>query len=143
MGRDSGASAPLLYSIVESPGHPNLSGLYRRLGIEEVRLPSQRKAVQALKHRAPDLVVAEFFYGFGNNYAGANLGNLDVFLASLQKYAPKARVIVLVEKAQRQYVDKLAERFPLHSVLVQPVRASDIEPLLMPGVRDITAQIED
>jgi len=44
-------------------------------------------------------VVAEFFYGFGNNYAGANLGNLDVFLASLQKYAPEARVIVLVKKA--------------------------------------------
>ena len=143
MGQELGASAQLLYSIVESPGHPNLSDLYRRLGIEEVRLPSQRKAVQALKRRAPNLVVAEFFYGFGNNYAGANLSNLDVFLASLQKYAPKARVIVLVAKDERQYVDKLAERFPLHSVLVQPVRASDIEPLLMPGVRDITAQIED
>jgi len=123
-------TAPLLFSIVESPGHPNLSGLYRRLGIEEIRLPSQRKAVQALKRRAPDLVVAEFFYGFGNNYAGANLGNLDVFLASLQKYAPAARVIVLVEKAQRQYVDKLAERFPLYAVLVQPAGASEIEPLL-------------
>lgn len=123
-------TAPLLFSIVESPGHPNLADLYRRLGIEEVRLPSQRKAVQALKRRAPDLVVAEFFYGFGNNYAGANLGNLDVFLASLQKYAPGARVIVLVEKAQRQYVDKLAERFALHAVLVQPVSASDVAALL-------------
>ncbi|MEA3278703.1 MAG: hypothetical protein U9Q81_26070 [Pseudomonadota bacterium] len=121
---------PVLFSIVESPGHPNLSDLYKRLGIEEVRLASQRKAVQALKRRRPDLVVAEFFYGFGNNYAGANLSNLDVFLASLQKYAPSSRVIVLVEKAQRGFVDKLAERFPLHGVLVQPVRAADIEPLL-------------
>ena len=124
------AALPLLFSIIESPGHPNFADLYRRLGIEEIRIPSQRKAVQALKRRAPDLVVAEFFYGFGNNYAGANLGNLDVFLASLQKYAPRARVIVLVEKAQRQYVDKLAQRFPLYAVVEQPVRPSDIEPLL-------------
>lgn len=46
----------LVYSIVESPGHPNLSALYRRLGIEELRLASQRKAVQALKSRPPDWV---------------------------------------------------------------------------------------
>lgn len=130
MGRDADTPIPLLFSIVESPSHPNLSGLYHRLGIEEIRLPSQRRAMQALKRRAPDLVVAEFFYGFGNNYAGANLGNLDVFLASLQKYAPAARVIVLVDVTQHQYVSKLAERFVLHAVLVQPVRASDIEPLL-------------
>jgi len=130
MNRDPGVTAPLLFSIVESPGHPNLSTMYRRLGIEEVRLPSQRRAVQALKHRVPDLVVAEFFYGFGNNYAGANLGNLDVFLASLQRYAPDARVIVLVQKTQRQYADKLAERFALHAVLAQPVSASEVAALL-------------
>jgi hypothetical protein len=117
----------LLYSIVESPNHPNLSALYRRLGIEELRLPSQRKAVQALKARPPDWVVAEFFYGFGNNYAGANLSNLDVFLGSLQRYAPKARVLVLVAKDQRSYVDLLAQRFPIQGVLVQPVREPDIE----------------
>ena len=123
-------TAPLLFSIVESPGHPNLSALYRRLGIEELRLASQRKAMQALKRSKPDWVVAEFFYGFGNNYAGANLGNLDVLLASLQKYAPAARVVVLVDKAQRPYVDKLAVRFPLHAVLTQPVTGADLEPLL-------------
>jgi hypothetical protein len=75
-------------------------------------------------------VVAEFFYGFGNNYAGANLSNLDVLLASLQRYAPGARVIVLVQKDQRPYVDRLAERFPLHRILVQPVSETDLEPLL-------------
>ena len=122
--------SPVLYSIIESPTHPNLSGLYRRLGIEELRLASQRKAVQAIKTRAPDWVVAEFFYGFGNNYAGANLSNLDVLLGSLQRYAPKARVLVLVANDQRAYVDRLAERFPLHRVLVQPVREEEVEALL-------------
>ena len=75
-------------------------------------------------------MVAEFFHGFGSNYAGANLSNLDVLLASLQKYAPAARMIVLVEKSQRIYVDKLAERFPLHAVLVQPVAAETLANLL-------------
>jgi hypothetical protein len=121
---------PLLYSIVESASHPNLSGLYRRLGVEEMRLPSQRKAVQAIKTRPPDWVVAEFFYGFGNNYAGAHLSNLDVFLGSLQRYAPRARVVILVTKDQRSYVERLAERFSLHGLLVQPVREAEVEALL-------------
>ena len=135
-------TAPLLFSIVESPGHPNLSGLYQRMGIEELRLPSQRKAVQALKRNRPDLVVAEFFYGFGNNYAGANLSNLDVFLASLQKYAPKALTIVLVEKSQRQFVNRLSERFPLHAVLAQPATAQDMELILRESLQSLQSKEE-
>jgi hypothetical protein len=120
----------LLFSIIESPGHPNLTELYRNRNVREVRLPSMRKAIQALKEQRPDYVVAEFFYGYGNNYAGANLGNLDVFLASLQRYAPAARVIVLVDKQERQYAERLAERYPLYAVLVQPVSAADVDALL-------------
>jgi DNA-binding NarL/FixJ family response regulator len=118
-----------LFSIIESPGHPRFEALYQRLGITQIKLPSQRKALQALKRRAPDWVVAEFFYGFGNNYAGANVSNLDVFLASLRKQAPDARVIVLVSKEQAQYVPLLAERFPLHAVLTLPVTEAEVEAL--------------
>lgn len=121
---------PTLFSIIESPGHPRLEALCRRLGITEVKLASQRKAIQALKRQTPDWVVAEFFYGFGNNYAGANVSNLDVFLAAKQKQAPGARVIVVVARDQARYVPLLAERFPLHAVLTQPVREADLEPLL-------------
>lgn len=127
---------PTIYSIIESPTHPNLGALYRRLGLEEIRLPSQRKAVQALKKQPPDWVVAEFFFGFGNNYAGANLSNLDVLLASLQRFAPAARVIVLVQKDQRQYVDKLAERFALHAVLVLPVDEAEMQAVLAGEARE-------
>ncbi len=123
----------LLFSIVESPGHPNLGELYRRRQIIEVTVPSVRKAIQALKQQRPDYVVAEFFYGYGNNYAGANLGNLDVFLASLQKYAPAARVIVLVDPDQREYAERLADRYPVHAVLVQPVMAADVAAVLPVG----------
>ena len=119
-----------LYSIIESPGHPNFSGLYQRLGINELKFGSMRHALQALKTQKPDFIVAEFFYGYGNNYAGVNISNLDVMLYSLQKYAPEARVIVMVEKDQRQYVDKLNEIVPLHAVVQHPVRDSDLERLL-------------
>ena len=42
-------------------------------------------------------------------------------LSSLQKYAPEAKVIALVEKSERKYVDKLEELFSLHAVLQYPV----------------------
>ncbi|WPL17493.1 hypothetical protein Thiowin_02512 [Thiorhodovibrio winogradskyi] len=118
---------PTLFSIIESPGHPRLDGLYQRLGIEQVKLSSQRKALQKT---SPDWVVAEFFYGFGNNYAGANVCNLDVLLATLRKQVPNARVIVLVTKDQAGYVPLLAERFPLHAVLTLPVGEADMEAAL-------------
>lgn len=68
--------------------------------------------------------------GFGNNRAGANVCNLDVFLASLRTQAPAARVIVLVRKEQAQYAPLLAERFPLHAVLSLPVTEVRIEAIL-------------
>ena len=124
-------STRTLFSIVESPAHPDFSRLYKRLDIREVRLASMRKAIIALKNDTPDYVVAEFFYGYGNNYAGVNVSNLDVFLYSLQKYAPDARVIVLVDRRERQFVEKLSALFSLHAVLQQPVRGQDIEPLFV------------
>jgi len=122
-------SARTLFSIIESPAHPDFSRLYQRLQIREVRLASMRKAISALKDDTPDYVVAEFFYGYGNNYAGVNVSNLDVFLYSLQKYAPDARVVVLVDRHERPFVEKLSALFPLHAVLQHPVREQDIEPL--------------
>lgn len=120
----------VLFSIVESPMHPDFSRLYRRLGIREFRLGSMRKAISQLKKDRPDYVVAEFFYGYGNNYAGVNVSNLDVFLYSLQKAAPEARTIVMVDKSERQYVERLTAILPVHAVLQQPVSEQDIEPLL-------------
>ena len=120
----------VLFSIVESPMHPDFSRLYRRLGIREHRLGSMRKAISQLKKDLPDFVVAEFFYGYGNNYAGVNVSNLDVFLYSLQKAAPEARTIVMVDRSERQYVDKLTAILPVQAVLQHPVSEKDIPPLL-------------
>ena len=123
-------SSATLFSIIESPLHPDFSEVYRRSGIREVKLGSTRKAISELKKQTPDYVVAEFFYGYGNNYAGVNISNLDVFLYSLQRYAPQARVVVMVDKSERQYVDKLQELFSLHAILQHPVSGAEIEAVL-------------
>lgn len=123
-------SVPLLFSIVESPTHPPLSEYYQQRGIEELRLTSTRKAINALKTRKPDFVVAEFFYGYGNNYAGVNICNLDVFLYSLQKYAPEAKVIVFVDKEEKKFTTKLAELFPIHGILPYPIQEPEFRALL-------------
>ena len=117
---------PLLFSIIESPLHPDFSALYQRLGICEVKLGSMRKAISALKSRTPDIVVAEFMYGYGNNYAGVNVSNLDVFLYSLQKYSRESAVIVMVDQSEVQYVDKLRALFPIHAVLQYPVGEQEL-----------------
>jgi hypothetical protein len=121
---------PLVLSVVESPAHPNFSALYRRLGFDEVKLNSQRKAISELKKSRPAFLVAEFNYGYANNYAGVNVSNLDTLLASLRRYSPGTRVIVLVEKSEQQYVDKLAALFTLYRVLVLPVSASQMAAVL-------------
>ena len=121
---------PVLLSIIESPTHPNFSSLYRRLNLREVKATSMRKAIAEAKKHRPGFVVAEFFYGFGNNYAGANISNLDVFLSSLQKYAPGARVLVIVDKAELRYVEGLTDRFELHAVLAHPVEEEQMREAL-------------
>lgn len=117
----------VLFSIVESPLHPDFSALYRRLGLHELRFGSMRKAISALKSTIPDIVVAEFIYGYGNNYAGVNVSNLDVFLYSLQKYSRDSALIVMVDKGEVQYVDRLSALFPVHAVVQHPVQEQDME----------------
>jgi len=117
---------PIVFSVIESPLHPNFSNLYKEYGLEEVRFNSMRKVLAALKQTIPVYLFAEFFYGYGNNYAGANISNLDVLLRSLQKYAPNTKVIVFVDKKERQYVDKLFDLFPLFHVFTLPVTKDEM-----------------
>jgi len=121
----------VLYSIIESPTHPRLSDLYQQLGINEIQLTSMRKAISELKRTPPDFVAAEFFYGYGNNYAGVNVSNLDVFLYSLEKYAPQAKVLVFVDKSEQKYLDKLPAALQPHAVFVLPVDRSKLQQVLV------------
>ena len=121
-----------LFSIIESPAHPNFSDLYNQLGIEENKITSMRKVISTLKKQQPDFIVAEFFYGYGNNYAGVNISNLDVLLYSLQKYSAQTKVIVLVDKSEFKYVDKLNSIIKLHDILKYPVNKEQIQNSLSP-----------
>lgn len=120
----------IVYSIIESAAHPDLSALYHRCGYREIQMTSVRKAIQELKRQVPDLVVADFLYGYGNNYAGVNISNLDVFLYSLQKYAPECKVVALFEKSEQAYIAKLQELFAITACYAYPVAEQDIEPIL-------------
>ena len=121
---------PVLYDIIESPTHPDLSGICRRLGYEHISFSAQRKALSRMKRQPPDLLVADFFYGYGNNYAGANVSNLDVMLRSLQRFAPDARIIVLTDRNEAVHIPKLASLFELHAVLTLPTTPAEIEAVL-------------
>ena len=120
----------LLYDIIESPLHPDLAPLCIRLGHEHRRFTSQRKAMAAIKRDSPDIVVGDFCYGFGNNYAGANVSNLDVMLRSLQRFAPAARIVVLADGQHAAYVDKLAALFQIDSVVQLPAEPAALEAAL-------------
>lgn len=120
-----------MLSIIESKFHPDFSGLYTTLNIANTYFDSMRKTIAALKTQQPDYIVAEFFYGYGSNYAGVNISNLDVLLYTLQKYSPETRVIVFVDKSEYQYVDALNKIIPLHGVLRHPVTETQMKALLV------------
>ncbi|WP_324778572.1 hypothetical protein [Thiobacillus sedimenti] len=110
-----------LYSLIESPFHPDLGALYQKLGITAERFTSARNLHRALQKQVPDFFVGEFIYGWGNNYAGANVSNLDVTIRTLQSRAPKAKIIVLMHPREADHIGKLLELFPVHAVLTYPV----------------------
>lgn len=123
-------SKKTILSIVDTPTHPGFSSLYRELGFEETRVQSQRKAISALKTCKPDYVVGEFVYTYHTYYQATNISNLDVFLNSLVKYSPHTRVVVLVNRADREHVEGLNAIVPLHAVLTLPVSEPQMRAVL-------------
>jgi len=110
-----------LFSLIESPFHPDFSALYQKLGIAAERFDSARNLHRVLQKQPPDFFVGEFIFGWGNNYAGANVSNLDVTLRSLQRFAPQAKMIVFMHPREADHIGKLLELFPIHAVLTYPV----------------------
>lgn len=120
-------SQETILSIVESTMHPNYTGLYHKNGMIETRVNSVRKAISSIKKQSFDFIVAEFFYAFSTNYSGVHKSNLDVLLISLAKYRPECKLIVLVEKDEREYVEVLEVlNFPIHAVLVHPIKSQEM-----------------
>ena len=116
-----------LYTLLESPTLLQFPELYKLLGINETRFRATRPFNKAIAKAAPDIILAEFFYGFGNNYAGVNISNLDVSLYALQRHAPAAKVIIVADKAEFPHVSKLEELFKIDAVLALPLTEKDLK----------------
>lgn len=116
----------LLFDIVESPAHPDLAPLAAMLGLERHPFTGQRKAIAQLKKSPPSIVAADFFFGYGNNYAGANVSNLDVLLRSVQRFAPAARIVVFASPQELPHTDKLAALFDLHAIVALPTSTDEL-----------------
>lgn len=121
----------IVLSIIESPTFPKLSAMLKRLGVKEIQVSSTRKAIQALKTHKPDFIIAEFYYGYGNNYAGVNVSNLDVLLSSLPRYSPDTKTVVFVQKEEQQYVGKLHALYPLHGAFLHNTPEHILEKLFV------------
>lgn len=119
-----------LLSVIETPLHRDFSALYAEKGYAHTRVDSMRKAISHVKRHPVDLVVADFLYGYGNDYAGVTVSNVDVLMYSLQRYCPGAKVILLADKSEQQYVAKLPETVEVEAVLLHPVGPQDIAPCL-------------
>ena len=99
---------------------PNCDALFQQMGHAETRVSSMRRGIGEIKNTAFDYIICEFAYGYGNDYAGVTVSNLDVMLYSLQKYSPDTKVVVVVDKSEQQYIEKLTDLFSIHAVLVYP-----------------------
>ncbi len=128
----NGSTMQTLFSLIESPFHPDFSTLYQKLGIASERFDSARNLHRALQKQPPDFFVGEFIYGWGNNYAGANVSNLDVTIRTLQRFAPQAKVIVFMHPREEPHLGKLLELFPVHAVLQYPVSEQAMQAALQP-----------
>jgi len=110
-----------LYTLFESATFLRFPELYTSLNISETRFQSARQFNKAISKQAPDIVMAEFRYGFGNNYAGVNVSNLDVSLYALQRHAPTSKIIVVTDKTELPHLPKLQAIFKIDAVLCLPV----------------------
>lgn len=128
------SAVKILYTLTTSPFSVHFPALYQELGIEAERFDSARNLHRALKKRVPDFFVGEFVYAWGNDYAGNTISNLDVTLRTLQAFAPRARVIVVVQPREAPYVDKLLALFPVHAVLALPLTETALGQVLRGGV---------
>lgn len=136
MVTDRAGLAPTLLAIVELGGYPNLTPVYRELGLDFELVSSQRKAQAALKRRVPDIVVAE--YNFQSDFRDRT-SNLETLMAILQRH-PGVRVICfyLPEFKAEPYVEVgiVAEPRP---ELAQPGSV----PLRLPADRTLDCRVDE
>jgi hypothetical protein len=120
----------ILHTLSASPLALQFPDIFQELDIVATHFDSARNLHRALKTQKPDIFIGEFFYAWGNDYAGNTLSNLDVTLRTLQVAAPRARIIVVMQAAEAAHIDKLLAVFPVHAVLILPCTADALRTAL-------------
>jgi DNA-binding NtrC family response regulator len=123
MGAEQSDNAATLLAIIELGGYPNLTPLYRDLGLDFTVVTSQRKAQAALKRQVPDIIVAE--YNFQSDFRDRT-SNLETLMAILQRH-PGVRVICFYLPEVKPKLDLLMARFPIFEAIPFPVDPKAVE----------------
>lgn len=116
-----------LLALVELGGYPNFIPLYQRLGYQVEMVNSVRKAQAWLKSHRPSVVVAEFY---ADPQFRDRISNLESLLATLQRYAVEAKVVVFIEADYLDHLEKVKSRYGVDAVLTYPIREDDLHDVL-------------
>ena len=114
---------PILLCVEEMGGYPDFTSLYQALGYQVVRVQGVRKALNALKHLDPQVVIAEF------NYAptyGSRISSVEPLLARLQTHHPLTRVLLFAEQDRLAQLDTLKSSFGDLLALTYPVQVAQL-----------------
>ncbi|KAF0099218.1 MAG: hypothetical protein FD187_2836 [bacterium] len=121
-----GEPAPLLLSVIELLGYPNLRPLYERLGYRVHTEFAVRKAIAFLRKEKPAVIVADFY--FQPDFRD-RVSNLESLLAAAQSLKG-VKVLVLHESAHEHALERLRQRFRIDAALTLPAREEEIGALI-------------
>lgn len=116
------SQAPVLLNVIELLGYPNLRPLYERMGFRVLTEFSVRKAISLMRKEIPAVIVADFY--FQPDFRD-RVSNLESLLAKAQSIK-EVRVVVLYEAPHEHALERLRQRFRIHSALTLPVQESDL-----------------
>ena len=109
---------PLLLSIIESVGIPDLSPDYRNMGFEVRNASSLRKGLNIIKRESPDIILAQFIYA--PTY-GSQLSNFEALYAAMQCQTVNAKLVALAEREELPHLQRVGQRVPVHAVITYPI----------------------
>lgn len=117
---------PILLSVIELLGYPNLHAVYERLGYRVQTEFAVRKAIGRLRRERPAVIVADFY--FQPDFRD-RVSNLESLLAAAQSHKD-VRVVVLYEAHHEHALERLRPRFRIDAALTLPVKEAELEAVL-------------
>ena len=120
------ANPPVLLSVIELLGYPNLRTLYESLGYRVLTEFAVRKAISLMRKEKPAVIVADFY--FQPDFRD-RVSNLESLLATAQSHKD-VKIVVLYESAHEHALERLRMRFRIDAALTLPVREDELVRLL-------------